>query len=271
MTDDNEIGTFVELLSAARWWILGVALVSAVVAGAFGWPGARLHEASLDVRVQFPNNLTRAPLPDRFAMMAEDPTTVSEAVRVAGVENQVGEIDESLVSIVSPDDARVVQLSVRLKDEQGAKRFIEALAAAAKVEAMSTVKEQRAGLEASKELNERLAKQIAKVGAEATKLGKSTRGSGATAGERLLAEVGVLQLNTSALQGQASLQNMIAQIDSELESLDNAVVPDGGVKVTTLSPVSRVIGYGVRGLVVGLVVALVCVYLPPVRRRLMAR
>jgi len=270
LTEDNEIGTFVELLSAARWWILGVALVAAVVAGAFGWPGARLHEASLDVRVQFPSNLTRAPLPDRFAMMAEDPTTVAEAVRIAGVENQVGAIDESLISIVSPDDARVVQLSVRLKDERGAERFIRALADVARAKAMATVKEQRAGLEESRQLNERLAKQIAKVSAEATKLGRSARG-GAGAGDRLLAEVGVLQLNTSALQGQASLQNMIAQIDSEIEALDNAVVPDGDVRVTTLSPISRVIGYGVRGLVVGLVVALVCVYLPPVRRRLMTR
>lgn len=271
MTEDNEIGTFTELLSAAKWWILGVALVAAVVAGALGSRGSTLNQASIDMRVQFPTATSRAPLPLRFASMAKSKTAVAQAAEAAGLSGQLGAIRQSVSAVVSPDDVRVVQLSVKLKNAEDAKRFIGALAQTARAQAMATVKEQRAAIERSKKLNEDLRAQVKKVVAEGNKVARSLRGGGATTGERLLAEVGIMQTNISALQAQSSLQNLNAQADTDLEAIDNSVVPDGPITVQVLSPTQRVIGYGVRGLIVGLIIALIAIYLPPVRRRLTAR
>ena len=74
-------------------------------------------------------------------------------------------------------------------------------------------------------------------------------------------------MDISAVQGRASLENMDSQIDGELESLDNAVVLDSAVSLRATSPASRIIGYSVRGLMAGLIVAIIALYLPPVRRR----
>lgn len=271
MTEENEISRFFELLSAAKWWVLGVALVSALVAGALGWSGKTLYEASVPVRVQFPTSLARAPQPERFAQLVKSPSTVAEAARVAGISSQAAALEQSIQTAVAPNDPRVVGISVQTTNADSGTVFLKALVGRAKDEAMSTVRDEIAGVEQSRKVNARLQAQISKVVAEGTRVGRSLRGAGVTNGERLLSEVGLLQMSVSALQSQATLTNSESQLDADLEALNNSVVLDGRVSVRVVSPIQRVSGYALRGLIVGLVIALVALYLPPVRDRFGSR
>lgn len=268
MTDESQVDAFFALLSAAKWWILGIGLVAALVAGVFGWPGSTLYEASVPVRVQFPSNLIRAPQPDRFAQMVRSSQTVEAAAADAGLSSQLEPIKETLVAAVSPTDARVVSISVQLAREADGRRFLQALVASGKAEAMGTVKDEMAGLRESQKLNRALEAQMGRVIEEGERAGRALRATeGLSTGDRLLAQVGLLQVSVSALQSTAALQNLKTQVDADLESLGQAITPEGGISVAAVSPASHVVGYALRGLIVGLAVALLAVFLPPVRQR----
>lgn len=269
MSEENEVGAFLDLLNAARWWVLAAGLVSALVAGVLGWPGPALYEALVPVRVQFPSNLARVPQPDRFAQMAKDPVTVTDAARDARVLRQLPLIEKTLVAAVSPQDARTVVIAVQLREAADAKRYVDTLVRIVRAQAMETVKEQIAGLHKSQDLNKKLGAQIARVidgGAGVRRDLRRSKGVGI--GDRLMAEVGLLQMNISALQSRAGLQNQNSQLDADLESLNNAVLLDEDTVVRQVSPISRAGGYALRGLIVGLVVSILALYLPPIRRRL---
>jgi len=269
LSETNEIGDFFDLLSRAKWWIFGVALVSMLVAGVFGYPGPRLYEASVPVRVQFPANLSRAPQPDRFVQMVKDPATVDEAANSVGLGGRVDAIEKSLVAAVSAVDPRLVAISVQMTNARQAKRLLESLVRTTKMQSMETIKDQIKGLKTSRSLNTSVVTQVDKVVAQGSAVGRQLiKERNLSASERLLAQVNLLQLNISALQSRANLQNNNAQIDADLESLNSAVLLDEAIAVRSVSPTYRAIGYALRGLIVGLVISIIAVFIPPIRRRL---
>ncbi|RJQ52758.1 MAG: hypothetical protein C4521_09640 [Actinobacteria bacterium] len=269
MSGETEIGVFMRLLSSGKYWVLGIALVATLTAGVLGYPGASIYEVSVPVRVQFPANVTRVPQPDRFATFARSSSNVLVAARKAGLEGRMPLIERSLMTAVSPNDARLVVMSVQVTEARKGRRFLTALIKEARADALATVRSEFEGLKRSRETNAEVTEQVDKVVAQGMKLAKSLASvKGLSRGDRLLAEVGLLQTSLSALQTKSSLANLNAQVDSELESFDNAVMIDGPVEVESVSPLSRMGAYGLRGLIVGLVFGVAFLYLPPVRRRL---
>ncbi len=268
MTDESEIGTFLKLLSSAKYWVLGIALVATLAAGVFGYPGASVYEVSVPVRVQFPANLTRVPQPDRFATFAQSSSNVLAAARVAGLTGRLALIERSLIAAVSPTDARVVEISLQVTDVAKGKVFLNALVERAKEQALVSVRGEYDSLKATKAANSKIDEQVTKLIAESSRLGKALGSEkGLSKADRILAQIGLLQTNVAALQNRASIANNSVQVESELESFNTAVTMDGPMSAQPVSPLSRMFAYGLRGLIVGLIVGVAALYIPPVRRR----